>query len=67
MRTDANAQNTAATFPWSLMFVRTGFVLTSPAWCAAQTGTFDVAGAQTDGARRIGRALPPLIRPTAAR
>jgi hypothetical protein len=49
MRADANAQNTAATFPWSLMFVRTGFVLTSPAWCAAQTGTFDVAGAQTDG------------------
>ena len=49
MRADANAQNTAATFPWSLMFVRTGFVLTSPAWCAAQTGTFDVTGAQTDG------------------
>jgi endonuclease/exonuclease/phosphatase family metal-dependent hydrolase len=49
MRADANAQNTATTFPWSLMFVRTGFVLTSPAWCAAQTGTFDVAGAQTDG------------------
>jgi hypothetical protein len=49
MRMDANAQNTAATFPWSLMFVRSGFVLTSPAWCAAQTGTFDVTGAQTDG------------------
>ena len=49
MRSDANAQNTANTFPWSLMFVRTGFVLTSPAWCAAQAGTFDVAGAQTDG------------------
>ena len=49
MRADANAENTAATFPWSLMFVRTGFVLTSPAWCAAQTGTFDVAGAPNDG------------------
>ena len=49
MRADANAQNTAATFPWTLMYVRTGFVLTSPAWCAAQTGTFDVTGAQTDG------------------
>ena len=49
MRADANAQNTAATFPWTLMYVRTGFVLTSPAWCAAQTGTFDVAGAQSDG------------------
>jgi hypothetical protein len=31
------------------MYVRTGFVLTSSAWCAAQTGTFDVANAQTDG------------------
>jgi len=49
MRADANAKSTAATFPWTLMFVRTGFVLTSPAWCAAQTGTFDVTGAQTDG------------------
>jgi len=49
MRADVNAENTAATFPWTLMYVRTGFVLTSPAWCAAQTGTFDVAGAQTDG------------------
>jgi hypothetical protein len=49
MRADANAQNTAATFPWSLMFVRTGFVLTSPGWCPAQAGTFDVADAQTDG------------------
>lgn len=49
MRSDANAQNTAAAFPWSLMYVRTGFVLTSPAWCAAQAGTFDVADAQTDG------------------
>jgi hypothetical protein len=49
MRADANAQNTAATFPWTLMYVRTGFVLTSSAWCAAQTGTFEVANAQTDG------------------
>ena len=49
MRADANAQNTAATLPWTLMYVRTGFVLTSSAWCAAQTGTFDVANAQTDG------------------
>ena len=67
MRADANAQNTAATFPWTLMYVRTGFVLTSPAWCAAQTGTFDVANAQTDGLDRLGRPVPPLIRPTAAR
>lgn len=49
MRAGANAQNTATTFPWSLMYVRTGFVLTSPEWCAAQAGTFDVANAQTDG------------------
>jgi endonuclease/exonuclease/phosphatase (EEP) superfamily protein YafD len=49
LRANARAQSTAATFPWSLMVVRTGFVLTSPAWCSAQAGTFDVTSAQTDG------------------
>lgn len=49
LRTDARAESTAAMFPWSFMVVRTGFVFTSPAWCAADAATFDVADAQTDG------------------
>jgi hypothetical protein len=49
MRSGVDAANTAATFPWSLMFVRTGYVLTSPDWCSGATTTFDVLDAQTDG------------------
>ena len=67
MRADANAQNTAATFPWSLMFVRTGFVLTSPGVVRGADGDVRRGRRADRRARRIGRTLPPLIRPTAAR
>ena len=49
MRSGTRAASTAATFPWSFLFVRTGYVLTSPAWCAGSSATFDVADAQTVG------------------
>jgi hypothetical protein len=49
MRSGARAANTAATFPWSLLFVRTSYVLTSPAWCAGPGATFDVDDAPTVG------------------
>ncbi len=49
MRSDARAENTAATFPWSLMFVRTSYTLTSSAWCAGQGAMFDVDDASTVG------------------
>lgn len=49
MRSGASAANTAATFPWSLLFVRTAYVLTSPDWCAGAGGTFDVQDAPTVG------------------
>jgi hypothetical protein len=49
MRSDARAANTAVTFPWSVLFVRTGYVLTSPAWCAGASATFDVQDAQAHG------------------
>lgn len=49
MRSGTRAANTAATFPWSFLFVRTGFVLTSPDWCSGSGSTFDVQDAQTDG------------------
>lgn len=49
MRSGVRAANTAATFPWSLLFVRTGYVMTSPAWCAGTSATFDVQDAHTAG------------------
>ena len=49
MRSGARAANTAAMFPWSFLFVRTSYVLTSPAWCAGASATFDVQHAQTVG------------------
>jgi hypothetical protein len=49
MRSGARATNTATTFPWSFLFVRTGLVLTSPDWCSGSGSTFDVQDAQTDG------------------
>jgi hypothetical protein len=49
MRSDVRAASTAVTFPWSLLFVRTGYVLTSPAWCADASATFDVQDARTVG------------------
>jgi hypothetical protein len=49
MRSDVRAANTAIGFPWSVLFVRTGYVLTSPAWCAGVGATFDVRDAQIVG------------------
>jgi hypothetical protein len=49
MRSGARAASTAATFPWTLLFVRTGYVLTSPAWCGDAGSQFDVQGSQTVG------------------
>jgi hypothetical protein len=49
MRSGASPENTASTFPWSLLFVRTSYVLTTPAWCAGQGTTFDVEDASTVG------------------
>jgi hypothetical protein len=49
MRSDARAANTATGFPWSVLFVRTSYVLTSPAWCAGVGATFDVRDAQIVG------------------
>ena len=49
MRSDTRAATTAATFPWNLLFVRTGFVLTSPDWCSNAGATFSVQDAPTDG------------------
>ena len=48
-RSGTGAGTTARTFPWSFMFLRTDFVLTSPSWCAAGSGTFDVEGADQHG------------------
>lgn len=49
LRSNASAGTTAATFPWSFLFLRTDYVLTSPSWCAADGGTFDVQGADHHG------------------
>lgn len=49
MRSGARAASTAATFPWSLLFVRTGYVLTSQAWCAGGGSTFEVQDARAVG------------------
>jgi hypothetical protein len=49
LRSGAGAGTTARTFPWSFMFLRTDFVLTSLSWCAAGGGTFDVQGADQHG------------------
>ena len=48
-RSGAAAETTARMFPWSFLFLRTDFVLTSPSWCAAGSGTFDVQGADQHG------------------
>jgi hypothetical protein len=59
MRSGARAANTAATFPWNFLFVRTGFVLTSPDWCSGSVSTFDVQDAGTDGlAAAVGPCRP---------
>jgi hypothetical protein len=49
MRSGARAPSSAAMFPWSVLFVRTGYVLTSPEWCAGAGATFDVQDAPTVG------------------
>ncbi|MEP6973329.1 MAG: endonuclease/exonuclease/phosphatase family protein [Actinomycetota bacterium] len=49
LRSGAGAETTARTFPWSFLFLRTDYVLTSPSWCAAGGGTFDVQGADHHG------------------
>jgi endonuclease/exonuclease/phosphatase (EEP) superfamily protein YafD len=49
MRSGSRAATTASTFPWSFLFVRTVYVLTSPDWCAGAGSTFDVADAPTVG------------------
>jgi hypothetical protein len=49
LRSGSGAGSTARTFPWSFLFLRTDFVLTSPSWCAAGSGTFDVQGAEQHG------------------
>lgn len=49
MRSGVRAASTAATFPWSYLFVRTGYVFTSPAWCAGSGTTFEVQDAPTVG------------------
>ncbi len=49
MRSGARAASTAATFPWSFLYLRTEFVLTSPDWCAAAGATFDVRDAPSVG------------------
>ena len=49
LRSNAGAGTTARTFPWSFLFLRTDYVLTSRSWCAAGDGTFDVPGADQHG------------------
>jgi hypothetical protein len=49
MRSGARAASTAATFPWTFLYLRTEFVLTSPDWCAAAGSTFDVQDAPSVG------------------
>jgi hypothetical protein len=49
MRSGTRAASTAATFPWTFLYLRTEFVLTSPDWCATAGATFDVQGAATVG------------------
>jgi endonuclease/exonuclease/phosphatase (EEP) superfamily protein YafD len=49
MRSGARAASTAATFPWTFLYLRTEFVLTSPDWCAVAGSTFDVQDAPSVG------------------
>ncbi len=49
MRSGTRAASTAATFPWTFLYLRTEFVLTSPDWCAAAGTTFDVPDAPSAG------------------
>ena len=49
MRSGTRAASTAATFPWTFLYLRTEFVLTSPDWCAAAGSTFDVQDAPSVG------------------
>jgi hypothetical protein len=49
MRSGVRAPSTAATFPWTFLYTRTAFVLTSPDWCAAGGSTFDVQDAPMVG------------------
>lgn len=59
MRSGARASSTAATFPWSFLFARTEFVLTSPDWCSGPGSTFDVQDAQSAGmAAAVGPCRP---------
>jgi endonuclease/exonuclease/phosphatase (EEP) superfamily protein YafD len=59
MRSGIGASSTAARFPWSVLYVRTGFVLTSPDWCSGEGSTFDVLGAESDGlAAAVGPCRP---------
>jgi endonuclease/exonuclease/phosphatase (EEP) superfamily protein YafD len=49
MRSGTRAASTAATFPWTFLYLRTAFVLTSPDWCAAGGSTFEVQDATNVG------------------
>ena len=49
MRSGTRAASTAATFPWTFLYLRTEFVLTSPDWCATAGATFDVQDAPAVG------------------
>jgi endonuclease/exonuclease/phosphatase (EEP) superfamily protein YafD len=49
MRSGARAASTADTFPWTFLYLRTEFVLTSPDWCSGAGSTFDVQDAPSVG------------------
>jgi hypothetical protein len=49
LRSDDTASSTAGVFPWSLLVLRTEYVLTSKSWCAAGGQTFDLPGSDDPG------------------
>ena len=67
MRSGTRAASTAATFPWTFLYLRTEFVLTSPDLVRGRR--FDVrrAGRSVRRAGVCGRRLRTVIRPTAPR
>jgi hypothetical protein len=49
LRSDDTAGSTTGAFPWSLLVLRTEYVLTSKSWCTAGGRTFDLPGSNVPG------------------